>query len=449
MTRMLYGCLATLIAFATLNVIRADDLIPIDFQQGERDNVVIDDQGRLSLAQNQGKFVGHGTFVSVPLERSAAGPLTPSWIERWTAPQTWKKHAGNPIYGPKQSGKWDKWTNGVSVVRNPDGKSYKMFYASRKGGIGFAEAAIDNPLEWRENPASPVLTPAAETWEGDCINQPRVVKVTDKHWRMYYTGWGYQGHGDNLWTFSLAESFDSGVTWKRHPDGPLLERGAPGSYDDGAVFVPEVRRVGDAWMMWYTALKLLPDHQAIHLCAATSEDGVHWKKTGFNPVITDDFTTGPARNVSSRCCVRYADGVFQLWYSHAKPDYRIRYAESIDGIHFEPSPIHLALDASPAKAWDDQMVEYPEIDVVDGQWRMWFCGNGFGSVGYAEGVVETGMTLLIRSGETAEPDSTWSAWRPLVRNADSPTGKWVQIQAQLWSENDRLSPKLQQLTIRP
>jgi predicted GH43/DUF377 family glycosyl hydrolase len=407
----------------------------------------VDEAGLLGLVQKDGQHVSRGEFVSAVIERSAAGSIEAHWLERWTAPQTWKKYAKNPIFGPKQTGDWDDWTNGVCIVRNPDHRSYKMFYASRKGGIGFADASLDNPLVWKENPASPVLRADKSTWEGDTINQPRVVKVTDNHWRMYYTGWGYKGHGPNEWTFGLAESFDAGVTWKRCQAEPLLERGPPGSYDDGAVFVPEVRRIGDTWMMWYTALKLIPGRQAIHLCLATSNDGIHWVKSPANPILTDDFTTGPTRNVISRCFVRYDEGVFQLWYSHARPDYRIRYAESIDGVHFERSPIELALDASPKPAWDDQMVEYPTLDVLDGQWRLWFCGNGFGSVGFAEGVVETGMQLYIRSGEAAEPNDSWSAWKPLLRGKGIDAGKFAQFKAELWSKNERLTPKLQNFRV--
>jgi len=86
-----------------------------------------------------------------------------------------------------------------------------------------------------------------------------------------------------------------------------------------------------------------------------------------------------------------------------QPDYRIRYAESLDGIAWERAPIDLVLGPSPAPAWDDMMVEYPEIQIVDGTYRMWFCGNGYGSVGYAQGIPETGVDVSVRSGATQSP----------------------------------------------
>ena len=137
-------------------------------------------------------------------------------------------------------------TNGVSIVPTADGKTYRMYYAGKEGeGIGFAEASIDDPLTWREHPASPVLIPRTDNWEGNRINQPRVVAVTDSHWRMYYTGWGFVGPGSPFErpglklddfkgrtsnTFLIVEA-ETPVPWTKpdeldyHPDGPVPRLG--------------------------------------------------------------------------------------------------------------------------------------------------------------------------------------------------------------------------------
>jgi hypothetical protein len=93
------------------------------------------------------------------------------------------------------------------------------------------------------------------------------------------------------------------------------------------------------------------------------------------------------------------------------------------------------------------MVEYPTLDVVDGQWRMWFCGNGFGSVGFAEGIVETGVSLALRHGPSAVPDATWSDWRTVGHAEWRRVDRYLQIRADLRSENPALSPAVDDLRI--
>lgn len=415
-------------------------------------NVVQDDRKRWRLAPN----TSQGEVLSAPHDLGTPGKsISLNWIEQWTAPLRYEKHAGNPIYGPSQSGAWDNWTNGVSVVPTDNGTKYRMYYCGRKGaGIGFAEASVSDPLTWTEHPSSPVLIPRNDNWEGDMLNQPRVVKVTETHWRMYYTGWGFPGPGlpaaiGTPWAMGVAESFDGGTTWKRWQDEPFFDRGDATSPDGGGACVPMVVRVGDQWMMWYTAGQASAQgNQNIHLCLATSRDGLHWDKHPGNPVLTDDFSDNAKRSVTSRCYVRHDDGVFRMWYSFAKPDYKIFYAESLDGVAWERAPIGPVLNNSPKPAWDDVMVEYPEVQIVDGVFRLWFCGNGFGSVGFATGVIETGVTLSVRTGDSPTPDSTWTPWANVTRNQPWPARRYLQARGTLWSKNPTLSPTLNEVAVR-
>jgi predicted GH43/DUF377 family glycosyl hydrolase len=252
---------------------------PVDLAAGTLADTATDARGRLRLATDAAGHRAAGSVTSAVVDSGAAGEIALAWREQWNTPQNWRKHPGNPIFGPPASGDWDQWTNGVAILRTLDGLGYRMYYAGRNdGGIGFAEASIADPLTWTPHPANPVLRPRPDTWEGKMINQPRVVKVSATHWRMYYTGWGLDAPGGG-WAIGLAESFDAGVTWARHSGDVLMPRGGPDSPDGAGVFVPEVLHIDGQWRMWYTAMKLSPGKQSIHICHATSDDGIRRRRT--------------------------------------------------------------------------------------------------------------------------------------------------------------------------
>jgi hypothetical protein len=442
--------------------------VALPLGNGTHAGTELDDQGRLTLAGSgtQGPIGRHdtrqtlsGQWTSAVLDRQAhglAGAARANWLAQWLAPVHYTKHPGNPLFGPEQTAGKFGWVNGVAVIPIDGGKRYRMFFAGRKGeGIGMAEADASAPTVWRQHPGNPVLRPVADNWEGDAINQPRICKVTETHWRMYYTGWGLKGVQGSPWAMGLAETHDQGLTWTRVSPDPIMEREPSPSYDDGGVFVPHLVRFGDDWLSYYTAYQLTgPGQQSIHLCLARSSDGVKWSKFPGNPVFGDDFSDGAKRSVTSRCFVRLVDGVFQLWYTFGKPGYRIYYAESTDGIRFEryqPSAeAPTMLDApnwiiplSPKPHWDDDITCYPEVQVVGDEYRMWYCGNGFGTVGYASAKVGAKLAVSVRAGTSETPGATWSDWAALEAGAALPAGRFVQLRVALSRPNGETpSPRL-------
>jgi hypothetical protein len=246
----------------------------------------------------------------------------------------------------------------------------------------------------------------------------------------------------------LAESHDGGTTWQRVSDDPIMDRGAPPAPDAGGACVPMVIRVGERWVMWYSAGVVDPDGRTkIHLCLAFSDDGQHWDKFDKNPVLTDDYKPGQAVTTTSRCYVRHDEGVYRMWYSHSGThpgnSYRIRYAESLDGIAWERSPITFALVVSP-HGWDDKRVEYPEIQVVNGVFRLWFCGNEFGSVGYAEGIADATVRLFVRSGAAAD---RLGSWQEVHRHEPLMLERFAQVRAELASTLHPVSPAVNRIAI--
>ncbi len=62
----------------------------------------------------------------------------------------------------------------------------------------------------------------------------------------------------------------------------------------------------------------------------------------------------------------------------------------------------------------------------------------------------TGLTLETRSGSTAVPDASWSAWQPATSGSDvaSPNGRYIQYRANLSTGSTRVTPTLDSVRIR-
>jgi predicted GH43/DUF377 family glycosyl hydrolase len=241
---------------------------------------------------------------------------------------------------------------------------------------------------------------------------------------------------------------------------PVLALGPPGSCDGATISSNTVLKVGDRWYCWYTGISQYPYLGSV--CLATSDDGVHWEKYPHNPVLgynpylaTDAFLVATPQ-------VLYEEGVFKMWYNAKgfgegtrSGEYHIGYAESLDGIQWERSPTLPVLGPS-GRGWDSDMVEYPEVLTLGCRYYLYYCGNAYGSIGYAEGRAATGAVVETRSGSTATPDSRWSEWTtpPSATGSvlESPPGsahRYAQIRVSLRSTNPAVTPMIQQLVLEP
>jgi hypothetical protein len=76
-----------------------------------------------------------------------------------------------------------------------------------------------------------------------------------------------------------------------------------------------------------------------------------------------------------------------MWYSLRRKNitYRIGYAESKDGIHWERKDNEAGIDVS-ENGWDSEMICYPAVIKVKGKTYLFYNGNNNGvtGFGYAE-----------------------------------------------------------------
>ncbi|OIN56421.1 hypothetical protein [Arsenicibacter rosenii] len=219
------------------------------------------------------------------------------------------------------------------------------------------------------------------------------LRVGDEIW-LYYTGWNRSETASYRLGIGLAVSRDNGLTFERMFDGPLLDR-----YIFDQVWVAQpcvIRERDDYWRMWYlscTKIEVINGHPEpfYDVKYAESTDGIHWTRTGNVCVGYDEFTDAIGRPTV------FKDGdLYKMYFSYrnatnyrtdVKRSYRIGYAESTDGINWTRKD-ELAGIARSEDGWDSLMMDYCHIFNHNGQWTMFYNGNGFGASGFGYAVMD-------------------------------------------------------------
>jgi hypothetical protein len=229
----------------------------------------------------------------------------------------WYRSAKNPVLAAEAA--WE----GRSVVCPAvikEGDTFKMWYGADgvpPRVIGHATSA--NGLAWEKH-ATPVLElGASEEWDGSIIG-PGAVRKEGEAYKMWY--WG----GKEAWPLSfiqigLAISPD-GVAWTKYDDAgttqapfsrsdPVLQIGASGEWDQLRVWSPAVLATKDGYAMWFAGRSdYTTSPQWVGY--ATSADGITWRKSPLNPVISARPAWGFSYLTSA---VLEFDGYYHLWFT--------------------------------------------------------------------------------------------------------------------------------------
>lgn len=124
------------------------------------------------------------------------------------------------------------------VLEKP-GQSYAIFSAVSEDGESFA-AVSDGPV---------LDTGEAGTWDGFEVTTPRLFERNGVFY-MLYAGEGDPTRKDVPRAFGLARSQDL-RTWERYPGNPVFRCGAPGAWDDGAIWFGTVFDWDDTLYLMY------------------------------------------------------------------------------------------------------------------------------------------------------------------------------------------------------
>lgn len=250
------------------------------------------------------------------------------------------------------------------------------------GRIGWIDVDPDDPRRVVRAASDPVLDVGAPgAFDDNGVFQTSVVRLADGRLYLYYVGFELCHHIRYRLLSGLAVSTDDGDSFVRVKTTPILERSEAEPHIRGG---PCVVRDGGRFRMWYVAGgawetiagKAMPVYDIRH---AESDDGIRWPEQGRVVLpVTDAREHGFGRP----WLLRDGDG-WRMHYSVRLREplaYRLGYATSADGLHWQRRDDEIGLAATPG-AWDGRSICYGTEVRSGGRDWLFYNGDDFGGTG--------------------------------------------------------------------
>jgi predicted GH43/DUF377 family glycosyl hydrolase len=324
-----------------------------------------------------------------------------------TAQINWERHESNPVLPVWNGGVDDpsgyKYTLAPSVIFDTSKNIYRSWFSSLAFGYGtsfcVSSAISENGTDWYVLSKNPVLSPTPGTFDRRNIHQSYVIR-DDIEYKMYYTG---QNDATGLYCIGLALSQD-GIRWEKYSDNPILKGDTSPSGWDQSVVYPVVIFDGTKYWMWYSGMKESTSRTGL----AVSNDGIHWEKSAFNPILNPG-TSGTWDEYSASCAA--VCKVDSLWYmiyvssgSGAYTKASLGFAVSNDGINWNKYNSNPIMTPSSSISWENANLGRGTVLFKDNKFHFWYCAqnssNGYWQSGYATSDFEP----LAVKGDFAVPE---------------------------------------------
>jgi predicted GH43/DUF377 family glycosyl hydrolase len=300
-----------------------------------------------------------------------------------------------------------------------------MYYTSDGDTTAIRRATSDDGKLWVKGVQNTVLVPGdTGAWDAEAVTDPSVIVRADGY-LMYYAGESRDGREE----IGLATSSD-GRQWRKHAANPVIRVGAEGTHDSAAVSNPMVVATEGGYSLWYTAVD---DAGTETTALATSEDGVTWTRPAAAPALG----MGPAGSfyeteVSDPGVVQAGDESYWLFFSavDAAKSFdplgrrSIGRADSSDGMSWQVVDTPVLTPNPDASAFDSLRVTSAEVELVDGEYYMYYVGTS-DDEDLPEGSVlpDQSVTQQINVGgiglAISRDGMTWTRFSAPVLTADS------------------------------
>lgn len=209
-----------------------EPVIPVSTEPDAPDQSYILDpavvvKGDSLLVYYTGKSVGASTFSTISLSITTDG-------------ETFSKYEANPILEDAIAPEV-VFRDGLFYLfyqRLHEGRYWEVYVATSQDGINFDVANEKK-----------VFGPSQQEGAFDAFSVAtvRIFQEGDYYYMTYAACTQYLDYPESI---GLARSRDL-LNWERYPHNPIFERGAPGTWDEGALWFATVRKIDGKYMMWY------------------------------------------------------------------------------------------------------------------------------------------------------------------------------------------------------
>jgi predicted GH43/DUF377 family glycosyl hydrolase len=202
---------------------------------------------------------------------------------------------------------------------------------------------------------------------------------------LYYAGWSRCQ--STPYTVSIGHAISNdGITFTRTADGPILTNSQHEPYELSG---PKIRKFKDTFFMYYLAGEgwIMDDNKPVSkykIRLAVSKDGINWDKLNTDLIQSilpeDECQAGPDVFFKNDKYHMFFSYRYATNFKNKQRGYKIGYASSIDGIHWERDDKKAGIELAET-GWDSEMHHYPHIFEVDNKMYMIYNGNEFGKYG--------------------------------------------------------------------
>lgn len=305
--------------------------------------------------------------------------------------QNWKKLG--LIFSAKKNYSWMHSHASVPFVSNIDGNLITVFFSSRDEHQVSSICSLQfdiNTCSVMGLSEQPILT------KGDlgCFDDSGVmgccILKNEGYHLLYYIGWNLGVTVPFRNSIGVAKSIDNGQHFERLFKGPILDRSQTEPHFVASNCVLKDKQIYKMWYLSCTEWVLGPTRKPMHkyhIKYTESENGINWNRQGQ---VAIDYKDKYEYAISVPRVIR-DDDIYKMWFSSRgsknHPTYRIRYAESIDGINWLRKDEQVNLQPS-EHGWDSEMICYPYIFDHKGKRYILYNGNGYGKTGFGLAVLE-------------------------------------------------------------